>query len=300
MADDDDDSFGEFTFAPIHHPTVHSSHIPITTTNNDVVWADFTFHQNNQTHHTVNLPSPSPSPSQPKWEKIQGALPLSFFGDEEESVTDDVKVEPSNVSGTTSIGSDNNNNGYKSNGQLGINDLIADLYGPRQLQQQQPHQTVNNGNELDFSALTSTVSNDPVSKSNSFGLDTVLAGDGDKESDDEGGWEFVDAVARNDKDHKENSEKIVSTPGLQGGSHGPIDLFAASNNGFFVQSHLTNSGLDSKPITNFQNDFSADLKVDSKGTTNELSSNPLGGGDDFDDTFGEFETAFVEHSSVKK
>lgn len=92
----------------------------------------------------------------------------------------------------------------------------------------------------------------------------------------------------------------MSTSGVQGGSHGPIDLFAAPNNGFFVESHVTGSGFDSKPMANFQNGFSADLKADSKGITVEASSNPLGESDDFDDTFGEFETAFVEKPSVKK
>ncbi|KAM0056253.1 hypothetical protein Hdeb2414_s0006g00216111 [Helianthus debilis subsp. tardiflorus] len=229
--DDDYDSFGEFTFAP--------TQIPITTTPpNDDVWGDFNFYQNNATDHTVKPPPPSPpqTQTQPKWEKIQGALPLSLFGDDEEQ--DEKSVIPV----------------------------------------------------------------DPLSKSNSnsvtsFGLDTVSAAAGDQGSDDEGGWEFVNAfsdskVARNAKDHKELS---VSSLGLQGGSHGAIDLFAATNNRVFVESHVTDSGLDPKPIANFQNGFSADLKPDSKSTTNEL-----GGNDDFDDTFGVFETAFTEHSSVKK
>ncbi|MFS8018813.1 hypothetical protein Hanom_Chr15g01396471 [Helianthus anomalus] len=300
--DDDDDSFGEFTFAPTQIP------ITTTTTPNDDVWGDFNFYQNNATDHTVKPPPPSPpqTQTQPKWEKIQGALPLSLFGDDEEQDEKSVipvvgnDVKQLNYSGSSGFVSGNNS--YKSNGQLGINDLIADLYGPRQLQ---PQQQIDNGSEL-------LVSHDPLSKSNSnsvtsFGLDTVSAAAGDQGSDDdegEGGWEFVNAfsdskVARNAKDHKELS---VSSSGLQGGSHGAIDLFAATNNGVFVESRVTDNGLDPKPITNFQNGFSADLKSDSKSSTNELSSNPLGGtgNDDFDDTFGEFETAFTEPSSVKK
>lgn len=92
----------------------------------------------------------------------------------------------------------------------------------------------------------------------------------------------------------------MALPVPQGGSHEPIDLFAASSNGFFVESRVTGSVFDSKPSTDFQNGFFGDLEPDSKNTINESRSNPVGENDDFDDTFGEFETAFVDHSSVKK
>ncbi|KAI3775897.1 hypothetical protein L1987_45654 [Smallanthus sonchifolius] len=274
--DEDDDSFGEFTFAPIQTKVNPPSQVPVTTGNDDD-WGNFNLFQTNATDQNPKSPPPQP---QPKWEKIQGALPLSFFGDDDEAMDD---VKQSNFSGCSGFVSDN-----RSNAHLGINDLIANLYGPRQQQQQ-----TNN----------STVSKDHLSESNSlssFSLNTVSAAPGNQGSDDEGGWEFVDASAHNVKDHKGLSEKTVSSPVVQGGSHGAIDLFAVPNNGFFVEAHVTDSGFDFKPITNFQNGFSGELKADSKGTTNELSSNPVGGSDDFDDTFGEFETAFMENSSAKK
>ena len=90
----------------------------------------------------------------------------------------------------------------------------------------------------------------------------------------------------------------MSLPGSQNGSHGPIDLFAASNGGF-VDSRVMDNGFvfDSKPISSFGNGFT-DFKGENGGATNDL--NKLGESDDFDDTFGDFETAFVEQPSKKK
>lgn len=92
----------------------------------------------------------------------------------------------------------------------------------------------------------------------------------------------------------------MSPPGIQNGSHGPIDLFAASSNGGFVDSRVMDNGFefDSKPISSFGNGFTVDFKGENGGTTNDL--NKLGQSDDFDDTFGDFETAFVEQPSKKK
>ncbi|KAK9071586.1 hypothetical protein SSX86_008014 [Deinandra increscens subsp. villosa] len=314
--DEDDDSFGEFTFAPIQTTVNSSSQIPATTGDDDD-WGNFNLFQNNAPNHNLNPPPPPPqTQTQPKWEKFRGALPLSIFGDEEDQADTDEKsvtpvvrddVKQSSFSGSSGFASGNNNS-HKSNAHMGINDLIANLYGQKQQQQEEKSvKADDNGNELDFSAMNSTVSKDPLSKSNSLGsVDTVLAAAaGDQGSDDEGGWEFIDAfsdskLAHSEKDHKELSEKTVSSPGLRSGSHGPTDLFAAPNNGFFVESRVAENGFDSKPITIFQDGFSAGLKLDSKGTANELGSKPLGGSDDFDDTFGEFETAFMEHPSGKK
>lgn len=303
--DDDDDAFGEFTFASNQpSPVNSSSQIPVTTANDD--WGDFNFVQSDH-----NLKSPQP---QPNWKKINGALPLSLFGDhddaddeKEEENKDDIKqVMPVARDDVKQLVSNSNEN-------LGINDLIANLYGQTQTQQQQQQQTVkavDNGNELDFTDLNSSVSKDPFSNSDSlssFRLDTVADAAGIHGSDDdEGGWDFIDAfsdskIARNVKVDKEPSEKTVSPHGLQGGSHGPIDLFASPNNGVFVESRvMDNNGFSSKPTTNYQNGFGADFKGDSVGTANESSSNPLGESDDFDDTFGEFETAFMEQPSTKK
>ncbi|XP_076890294.1 uncharacterized protein LOC143541330 [Bidens hawaiensis] len=277
MADDDDDSFGEFTFAPSSIPptAVNSSQIPTDD--------DFSSFQNN----TTAVKSP---PSQPQWQKINGALPLSLFGDEEEEDTDQkpILIEQHDDDDDDKLQSKNfvpNNNTH-----LGINDLIADLYGPTQ--------QADNANELDFGALNPTVST--ISKSNSFTFNTTVVENQGSDDDDEGGWEFIDAFAttnNNHKDHKEHSEKNVASPVPQGGSHEPIDLFAASNNAFFVESRVTDNSV---PSTDFQNGFFADLEPDSKSNINESSSNPVGENDDLDDTFGEFETAFVDHSSVKK
>ncbi|KAD5960561.1 hypothetical protein E3N88_12033 [Mikania micrantha] len=301
--DEDDDSFGEFTFAPIQTTVNAPSPVPITTGDGDD-WGDFNLFQNSTTDHNHKSSPPSPPPplphthAQPKWEKTKGALPLSIFGDDEEQEQENMNdVKQSSFTGNS--GFESGNNGRKSNANLGINDLIANLYGERQ--QQQNFKAVDNGDELNFSAMNSTVSKDPLSKSNSLGcLNTLSAAVGNQGSDDEGGWEFIDAFSDAKKDHKELSEKTGSSMGLQSGSHGHIDLFTSPNNGFFVESHVINSGFDSKLITNYQNGVLADLKVDSKGATNELSSNPIGGSDGFDDTFGEFETAFIEHPSEKK
>ncbi|XP_023761227.1 uncharacterized protein LOC111909682 [Lactuca sativa] len=359
--DDDDDSFGEFTFAS-NQPTPNSSSQIPATTGDDDDWGDFNFVGNNATDHNL---SPQPQPqiqTTPKWEKIKGALPLSLFGGEEEEEEEDKKpvmpvagndVKQSSFPGNSGFPS--NNNTDKSNANLGINDLISDLYGPRQ--QQTATKATDNGNGLDSTARSSSVYKDPLSKSeslSSFSFHSVatkaadngnglnytarnsaaskdpfskseslssfsfhsVGASGYHGSDDEGGWEFMDAyseskLAQNGKDNKERSEKTVSPPSLQDGSHGPNDpfgtpnngshrpndLFGAPSNGVFVESHVTDSGFNSKPITNIQNGFAADTKANSKDTTNELNSNPLGGSVD---SFGEFEAAFMEQPSKKK
>ncbi|KAI3747387.1 hypothetical protein L6452_09842 [Arctium lappa] len=292
--DDDDDSFGEFTFASNHTMDNSSFH----------QWGDFNFIQNT-TDHNLKSPQPQPQPqsqsqTQPKWVKIKGALPLSVFGDEEEDM-DDKSIMPvagDNVNQSSFAGNsgfvfnnnnNNNNNNDKSNAHMEINDLIANLYGPRQ--KQLTIEAADNGNGLDSMS--------------SFSSNTVAAASANHGSDDEGGWEFIDAfsdskLAQHEKDNKELSEKTVFPLGSQDGFHGPIDLFAAPKNGVFAESHVTDNGFDSKPTTNVQNGFSADLKAASRSTTNELSSNSLRGSVDTDDAFGDFEAAFMDQSSKKK
>ncbi|PWA78150.1 hypothetical protein CTI12_AA218260 [Artemisia annua] len=246
--DEDDDSFGDFTFA--------SNQIP--TTKNDDVWGDFNFHQNT---------------TQTRWNKINGALPLSLFGGDDDDVADhgdDVEVEPVKQQ-LNFVKSDK----VKSN--LGFNDLLANLYGQE-----------NN-----------------ISNSNS-NSETLSAKTGENDgSDDEGGWEFINAlsdskVAKNEKENKGASEKSVSPVGIQNGSHVAVDLFAASSNGGFVGSGVMENGFESKPIESFQNGFTADFKGENGGVVSELSSNLVGGDDDFDDMFGDFETAFKEQPLKKK
>ncbi|XP_024977172.1 uncharacterized protein LOC112514790 isoform X2 [Cynara cardunculus var. scolymus] len=305
--DDDDDSFGEFTFASNRTMDNSSFHD----------WGDFNFIQNT-TDHNLKSPQPQPQPqtqTQPKWVKIKGALPLSVFGDEEEEeedkdeksimpvAGDDVKQSSFHVN--SGFVFDKNNNNDKSNAHLGINDLMAILYGPRQ--QQLTMKAADNGNEVDFTATNSTVSKDPLSKwdsMSSFSSNTVAAS-GNHGSDDEGGWEFIDAfsdskLAQNGKDNNVLSEKTVFPVGVQDVSHGPIDLFAAPKNRVFAESDVTDNGFDSKPTTNVQNGSTADLKAASRSTPNELSSNSLRWSVDTDDAFGEFETAFMDQPSKKK
>lgn len=309
--DDDDDSFGDFTFASNQTTANSSSQIPVTTgDDDDDDWGDFNFIGNNTTDQNLKSPQPqTQTPTPPKWEKIKGALPLSLFGGEEAEDEEPVKhvagddVKQSSFSGNSGFPSNNNND--KRNAQLGINDLIANLYGPRQ--QQPAVKTVDNGNGSDFTARNSTASKDPLSKSvsfSSFSFHSVVASM-NHGSDDEGGWEFMDAYSesksvQNGNDNKERSEKTVSPRSLQDGSHGPNDLFGASHNGVFMESHVNDSGFDSKPVTNIQNGFTVDIKADSKATKNELNSNPPRESVDTDDGFGEFETAFMEQPLKKK
>nr|XP_043631513.1 uncharacterized protein LOC122602961 [Erigeron canadensis] len=259
MADeDDDDSFGEFTFAP-------SSTTQTPTT------GDFTSHQNKSPHQ--------------KWQKINGAIPLSLFGDPDDFNDHESQEDLKNLSfsgNSNGFVSNSNNDINRKNGNLEINDLIANLYGdPKQLNHNKNNvsKVVDNGN----------VYKDPVSNSGS-------ADHGSDDDDEEGGWDFVDAFSdsKNDKD-KDNKERVVTSV-----SNGGIDLFDGSNNGVFVESNGTGTGFNSKPTTSFQNGFNTELKAEPKGAANELSSEKLGETDDFDDTFGEFETAFVENSSTKK
>ena len=88
--------------------------------------------------------------------------------------------------------------------------------------------------------------------------------------------------------------------GVQDGSHGTIDLFATPKNGVVAESHVTDSGFDSKPTASVENGFKADFKATSGSTTNELSSNSLRGSVDTDDAFGDFEAAFMDEPSKKK
>lgn len=313
--DDDDDSFGEFTFAS-NHPTVNSaSQIPVTT--GDDEWGDFNFFQNDTTDHNLKSPPSQPqtqieAQTQPKWEKIKGALPLSLFGDDDEEddkpampvAGEDVKL--SNYSGNNGLVT--NNKSDKSNAHMYMNDLLANLYS--QSQQQQSIKADDNGNNLDLSTINTTFTKDANTSSDvfsSFSLHTVTPGAGNHGSDDEGGWEFIDAFSDSKltqigKDNKERleKEKPVSSPGLQDCARSSIDLFAAPNNEVPFEYNVTHSGLNANSVTNFQNGFSANSKADSEGATHELSSNLHSGSDDFDDTFGEFETAYTEQPSTKK
>ncbi|XP_071705803.1 uncharacterized protein [Rutidosis leptorrhynchoides] len=381
MADeDDDDSFGEFTFASSNYQTTFNSasQIPSTTNNNN----DLNYFQNNISDHNPKSPQPHTN-----WNKINGALPLSLFGgddneEEEEEEENENDFKQSAFSGNTGfvsrIHNNNNNNNNnlndKSNAKLGINDLIANLYGPKQQNQQQNNKAVDNGEEMDsIRSKDLFLNSDPLSLITS----TTPAARNHRSDDDEGGWELIDAFSdsklrQNEiafKNNKERLEKTVSASGVQGGSlgavdlfaganigfyaesngnepssdpvgesddfddtfgefetafteqtltnkemsektmsslgqqdasHGPIDLFASANNGVFVESHVKDSGFDSKPFTNFQNVFTKDVQAQSKGSKNELSSSPLVESEDFDDTFGEFETSFTDQSSTNK
>ncbi|XP_019452245.1 PREDICTED: uncharacterized protein LOC109354301 isoform X1 [Lupinus angustifolius] len=172
--DDDDDSFGDFKFASF--PSITTA----TATADDDDWGDFMNHSNqiNGGFGVSNLNDNNGSvvqielPQKPTWNKPNGAIPLSIFGEQEQEEEEKEKdVFYNEIHDTVSV-----QNGSGSNGSVGgITDLISNLYNQRP----------QNGSV--------SVSNVSASNSNVDGNGSNLNSDSVEENDDEDGWEFQSA-----------------------------------------------------------------------------------------------------------
>ena len=94
---------------------------------------------------------------------------------------------------------------------------------------------------------------------------------------------------------QEAAEVTAYSSGFDYGSHGPNDLFVASN-GFSSKPSDMDIGFDFKPLSVAQNGFSPDsyLKSEQNGNENGLDSDEIAGAVYSDETFGEFKDASSE------
>ncbi|KAK7277917.1 hypothetical protein RJT34_22936 [Clitoria ternatea] len=190
--DDDDESFGDFTFASFPNqplPTTLNDTNPI---DDDDDWGDFvnnsnaTFskpfspfppsldppnnHVNDNTATAVHVETPK---------KPNGAIPLSIFGVEEE---EEEEPAPANVFFNKS----NVRNGSDSNGTVPISDLISNFYNVSN------HTNAHNGPV----SVSSNVAA-PDSNAAGGGATNSSASKLDSDSEDEDGWEFKSAQWEN-------------------------------------------------------------------------------------------------------
>lgn len=217
MAEDDDDSFGDFTFASFSTKSI--------TPAEDDEWGDFVEYPSGSEPSTApsltqskpfdpfafspNTPSVSQSPSKSGWVKPSGALPLSLFGEEEDGDEEEkVKSENGSLSnsnklvGLDSVNSNSKKSGLQSNG-LGFDsnlgspcvsrvqslNYLASLCG----EGQQMKAESTGGLFLDSNNLTSSAdvsSSNPdfdMSKSNNLnGLNRALSADAVTNLNDQG------------------------------------------------------------------------------------------------------------------
>ncbi|KAE9589601.1 hypothetical protein Lalb_Chr21g0310721 [Lupinus albus] len=177
---DDDDSFGDFKFASFPSTTA-------ATADDDDDWGDFMNHSN-QINGGFSKPSDSfgvsnlnenngivvqiQLPQKPTWNKPNGAIPLSIFGEQEQEEEEkENDVFDNKINNTVSV-----ENGSGSNGSVGgITDLISNLYNQRP----------QNGSV--------SISNVSASNSNVDGNGSNLNSDSVEENDDDDGWEFQSA-----------------------------------------------------------------------------------------------------------
>lgn len=210
MADDDDDGFfGDFKFAPTRPSyatataaaTTTTTTATITTSSNtsggnsfsdddddDDDWGDFVTTRSDQIKTGFELSngtnSESPSASSvadesaaaaPSWVKPRGALPLSLFGEAEE---ESGAGEPTVGDGAPIVfrkkdgDDDAKKKGSALNGGVGINDLLANLYGHSQ------QINVQNGTDV----------NSNVSGANSNSNESGASVDGPRSSLNESNW----------------------------------------------------------------------------------------------------------------
>lgn len=190
--EEDDESFGDFTFASFPNQ-------PLSSTSNhddnpaDDDWGDFVNHSN-QINGGSSKPfdpfvtSPDPTVKHAndnngiavQANKPRGAIPLSIFGEEEE----EEEPAPANVFfSNKSNGGDGDavKKGSDSNGSVGFSGLISNLYTP-QLQVNSP-----NGSVTVSNVGAPNTSDDGPMNSNASDLNNP-----DSE-DDEDGWEFKSA-----------------------------------------------------------------------------------------------------------
>ncbi|XP_009592358.1 uncharacterized protein LOC107788892 isoform X2 [Nicotiana tabacum] len=137
MAEDDDDSFGDFTFASTNSLNTQFTLPPksIDPSAEDDEWGDFVEHPSGSEPSTASSLTQSkpfdpfgnsPSVSESGWVKPCGALPLSLFG-EAEAEDDDVdkeKQKPAEENTNTKV----RNNGSNSNLGYGFDSVISNLY----------------------------------------------------------------------------------------------------------------------------------------------------------------------------
>lgn len=181
----------------------------------------------------VGLVTSSAEPEKPRWNKPQGALPLSIFGEEEEeraggnlAFADDANVFSNKNGGSVKKESD-------SNGSIKINDLIANLYNQRPLMNSDNGSiSILSGSDLNLpGASTNVISsistvaaphadanglNSNLSNLNSDLVDEIE----DTGDDDDDGWEFKCAEpeirinSENIKVLKENFHHCIENQGF--------------------------------------------------------------------------------------
>ncbi|KAK4273478.1 hypothetical protein QN277_021868 [Acacia crassicarpa] len=173
----------------------------------------------------VELPSTPAEPEKPRWNKPQGALPLSMFGQEEveeESIADNLPFGDD-----ANVFSKKNGNSVKkesdSNGAIRINDLFANLYNQRP--------QINHDNGL-ISVFSVSDSNLPGASSNDVSLITTVAASSadanglnsilnnfnsdsvdelEDTGDDDGGWEFKCAESESQTESSDVKTKHETT-----------------------------------------------------------------------------------------
>ncbi|XP_047158139.1 uncharacterized protein LOC124828806 [Vigna umbellata] len=180
--EDDDESFGDFTFA-----SFPSQPFPSTTNDNnnflvDNDWGDFVNHSS-RINNDLSKPLPDPTTKHVNGindvavqaevaKKANRAIPLSIFGEEEE---EEEEPSPSNVFPNGGVVK----GGSGSNGFVGISDLISSLYN-----QQLPQMDSINGS---VSVSNGAAPNPANTKENKLNEEE------DEVEEDEDGWEFKSA-----------------------------------------------------------------------------------------------------------
>ncbi|XP_027365053.1 dentin sialophosphoprotein isoform X2 [Abrus precatorius] len=190
--EDDDESFGDFTFAsfpnqPFRSTSNHTNPL------DDDDWGDFVNHSN-QINGAVSKPfDPFPPSLDPTDKHVndnngivvqpkkKGAIPLSIFGvDEEEG--EDEEPASANVFADKSNGAAVKSRS-DTNGSVGISDLISTLYS------QHPQMNSQNGSISISNVAAPNSKADGLTNSNASKLNS----DSDSDSEDEDGWEFKSA-----------------------------------------------------------------------------------------------------------
>ncbi|XP_028098684.1 uncharacterized protein LOC114298328 isoform X2 [Camellia sinensis] len=264
--EDDDEGFGDFTFASFANHALHSDQIngrKSTADYNDDEWGDFVesplrSELSSGLSTTQSLPNPSKpfdpfgffpdhsnTPSQSaaspiesvpshsgsektQWMKPKGALPLSIFGDEEQE--EEEKEEQSGVV-YPSVG--DVRNGSNMFIGLAFNDVIANLYNPsQQIKAENGLNSNSNGTNSNSNGL----------KSNSSGLNSDLfAGNNDNQSSQ---INTVSDLSSNSNLFAENNDSQSPQIKAVSGLNSNLDLFAGNSDDQGQQINVV-SGLNS-------------------------------------------------------
>ncbi|KAL3814695.1 hypothetical protein ACJIZ3_015963 [Penstemon smallii] len=289
--DDDDETFGEFSFA---------------TNGDDDEWGDFVKSPQQSKPPAFNSSALSP----PRWEKPSGALPLSIFGDaEEEEHEDDAVANSSGRDESVSI----ENGSYSSSKKKSDdskNVVDPDLFG---------------GWTLELNRSYSNVMTSPTSTLDMNGQKQEIDGD-----DGEDGWQFKDAYSESktssDVDNKvdltvhpvfggstysperiNDSNKSNNFLGVPNGSpnlfvapNESVDLFVPSN-GIFSSSQEVDF-TSTQPTRGTLNGFipETNLEFGINSINGIWDSNPDALTTDYDEDFGEFTAASAETESIRR